>query len=137
MKDLTTGIYTLFNTTNSFNTAIGGRLFKGRAPVGTVLPYAIFFVVSDVYDPTFSEDFEDVLIQFSLFSDASSSTEIEDMYIALKALYDNTSFPVTGNTVINMQRQHAGFTSVEADMVSGSEAYWQYDVDYEIKMIKD
>ena len=136
MKNLTTGIYTLFNTANDFNTAIGGRLFKGRAPVGTVLPYAIFFVVSDAYDPTFNEDIEDVLIQFSLFSETSSSAEIEDMYIALKSLYDNTSFPVTGNIVINMQRLQATISCIEADAVSGSEAYWQYDVDYSCVMQK-
>ena len=130
MKNLTTGIMTLFNTSNTFNTAIGGRLFKGRVPEGTPLPYAMFFVVSDVQADTFKDTIADVAIQFSLFSGSSSSAEIEDMYTALKALFDDAIFTVTGNTIVSMIRQQAGFLSVPADTVEGTEEIWQYDIDY-------
>ena len=79
MKALTTTIYGRMAGT-ALETSIGGRLYKNRAPQGVTAPYIVFFVVSDVYTPTFTEDIEQVIIQFSIFSEASGTTEIEDIY---------------------------------------------------------
>ena len=136
MKNLTTKIYSMISGT-TLDTAIGGRLYKLRAPQGTALPYVIFFVVSDVYTPTFTEDMEQVIIQFSIFSEASGTTEIEDIYDKLKLVYDNQTFAPTGNKVVIMTRQNATLTSGEADMEAGTGEYFQYDIDYEVLMSKD
>lgn len=135
MKALTTAIYGLLAGT-TLNTAIGGRLYKIRAPQGVTAPYIVFFVINDVYNPTFTEDIEEVLIQFSIFSEASGTTEIEDIYDKLKLVYDNQTFAPTGNTVWIMQRQNATLTSGEADVEAGTGEYFQYDVDYEVVMSK-
>jgi hypothetical protein len=136
MKNLTTSIYTMMAGT-TLDTAIGGRLYKLRAPQGTALPYVIFFVVSDVYQPTFTEDMEQVIIQFSIFSESSSTAEIEDIYDKLKLVYDNKAFTPTGNKVVVMTRQNAILTSGEADLEAGTGEYYQYDIDYEVIMSKD
>ncbi len=136
MKDLTTGIMTLFNTDNNFKTIIDGRLFKARVPVGTPLPYAVFFVVSDTQDDTFKDTISEVLIQFSLFSGSSSTAEVEDMYAELKALYDDAQFTVTGNKIITMTRQYAGFLNSPFDTIEGTEEVFQYDVDYQCYLQK-
>ena len=135
MKNLTTKIYSMISGT-TLATAIGSRMYKNRAPQGVVAPYIVFFVVSDVYTPTFSEDIEQVIIQFSIFSEASGTTEIEDIYDKLKLVYDNQTFAPTGNTVWIMTRQNATLTSGEADVAAGTGEYFQYDVDYEVIMSK-
>lgn len=137
MKNLTKGIFTLF-TGSTFSTSIGGRLYKNRAPQNPTWPYAVYFVVSDVPQDTFTDKLEEVLIQFSVFSTASGTTEIEDIMTNLKALYDNCLLSVSGNTFIHMNRTGGGgLTDVPADTVSGTGAYFQYDVDYEIIMQKN
>ena len=90
MKALTTAIFAKCAVGTSLDTALGGRIYKHRAPDRTAYPYAVFLLVSDVPEMTYTEAFENVLIQFSLFSDASSSGEVEDLYTALKALYGAT-----------------------------------------------
>lgn len=131
MKALSTALFTKF-TGSAFSTSIGGRLYKGRAPQNPTWPYAVYFIISDVPRDTFTEKLEEVLIQFSVFSQASGSTEIEDIVTNLKALYDNCSLTITGNTHIVMDRQSASLVSGEADVTTGTGEYWQYDVDYEI-----
>jgi hypothetical protein len=101
---------TLFNATsgglhNDFYNDIGGRLFKSRVPMGTPLPYATFKVVTDTQDDTFKDTIDEVLIQFTLISGQSSTSELEDMYTHLKSFIDDKQFTVTGNTVIMMVRE--------------------------------
>ena len=135
MKNLTTKLYSMISGT-TLDTAIGGRLYKARAPQSAPLPYIVFFVISDVYRPTFTEDDEIVIVQFSIFSEASGTTEIEDIFDKLKLVYDNQTFAPTGNTVWIMTRQNATMTSGEADVAAGTGEYFQYDIDYEVIMSK-
>ncbi|MCK4824253.1 hypothetical protein KA005_51350, partial [bacterium] len=62
MKNLTTAIWGQLSGSD-FSSAIGGRLFKGQAPDGTEYPYAVYLVISDVPERTFSELYENVIIQ--------------------------------------------------------------------------
>lgn len=135
MKNLSTALFTKI-TGSAFSTSIGGRLYKGRAPQGVVWPYAAYFVVSDVPQDTFTDKLEEVLIQFSVFSAASGSTEIEDIVANLKSLFDNCSLAITGNTHITMNRQGSSLTSTPADTEAGTGEYWQADVEYEVTMQK-
>ena len=135
MKNLTTGIMTLFNATtgglhNDFYNDVGGRLFKSRVPMGTLLPYATFKVVTDTQDDTFKDTIDEVLIQFTLISGSSSTSELEDMYTHLKAFIDDKQFTVTGNTVVMMVREQGIFSDLPADSELGTDAVFMYDVDY-------
>jgi len=136
VKDLATAIFSKA-TGSAFLTAIGGRLYKKRAPQDLTWPYAVFFVVDDTPLRTFKDTLEEVLVQFSLFSQTSSSTEIEDLFSLLKACYDNSELTIAGNTFIMMNRQNATpADSVPADTEEGTGEFWQTDVDYLVTMQK-
>ena len=133
MKNLSTAIFSKF-TGSAFATSIGGRLYKGRAPQNPTWPYAVYFIVSDVPQDTFTEGIEEVRVQFSIFSKASSSTEIEDAFASLWALFDDCVLSITSATHLSMTRGDATLTSGELDVADGSGEYWQYDVDYDVLM---
>jgi len=136
VKNLSTSLFTKF-TGSAFSTSIGGRLYKARAPQNPTWPYAVYYLISDVPRDTFTEKLEEVIIQFSVFSQASGSTEIEDIVTNLKSLFDNCSLTITGNTHIMMNRQGSSLTSVPADTELGTGEYWQADLDYETIMQKN
>jgi hypothetical protein len=136
LKNLSTAIYGKISG-SAFATSIGGRLYKGRAPQNPTFPYVVYYLISDNPRNTFAERIEDVLIQFSIFSTASGSTEIEDIFANLKSLYDNCDLSIVGNTHLMMERQGASLTSGEMDVTAGTGEYWQYDVDYSIMMKKN
>lgn len=132
MLNLTTAIYSKFSGSD-LSTAIGGRLFKGQAPDGADYPFCVFFVVTDTPDRTFTEDFQDVVVQFSLFSITSGTTEVENLYNYLNALYDDkTPFGVTGSTLIWMRRSQANFLVEDHTTPTGTQRVWAYHVDYEV-----
>ena len=119
---------------SSFLSDVQSRLFKGRAPEGAQYPYAVYSIVSDVPEKTYTEAFENVLIQFSLFSSASGSTEIEDMFTHLKALYDECTLNILGGVddFIWMKRENATLMIEDHTTPSGTVQVWHYAVDYEI-----
>lgn len=115
---------------------IGGRLFKGEAPEGTEFPYVIFFVVSDIPEYPGGKTIEQFLIQFSLFSSASSSTEIEDMLTHLRTLYDDVVLMITGNTEIYFIRENMTSMRDEVTTATGAVGVWHYVQEYEGRMVK-
>lgn len=133
MKNLTTAIVTKASG-SAFLSAIGSRLYKGRAEQGAAYPYAVFFMVSNTPELTFSEDYENTIIQFSLFSTTSGTTEIEDIYTHLKALYDECALTITGATLVWMKRDHAVFLAEDHAITTsaGTTRVWVYHVDYSI-----
>jgi hypothetical protein len=135
MKEFTKGLYDYF-TFNEYRGGfwqdVGGRLFDTEAPQKAQFPYAVYFIVSDVSNDTFSERIDNVSIQFSLFSNASGTGEIKDMETHLADLFKNKAFTVEDETIIEMWRLQAnGPYRVPADTEEGTGAYWQMDVDYE------
>lgn len=111
---------------------IGNRLYKGRAPERAEYPYIVYLIVSNAPWKTFSENFEETIIQFSLFSSTSGSTEIEDMYEDLITLYDECAMTVTGSTLVWMKRQNATLMIEDHTTSAGTEQVWHYAVDYEV-----
>jgi len=65
MNNLLSAIMTKLSGSALYND-VGGRIFLDEAPEGTEFPYVVFFIVSDVPEKTFTEDFENIIIQFSL-----------------------------------------------------------------------
>ena len=131
MLNLKKAIYS--KLTGSLLTAdIGGRFYDTQAPEGAEYPYVVYMIVSDVPDKTFTEDFEDVVIQFSLFSSASGSTEVEKMFTDLKTLYDECSMTITGSTLLRMKRTIATLMVEDHTTPSGTVEVWHYAVDYEV-----
>lgn len=117
---------------------IGGRLFDTQAPEGSQYPYVVYLIVSDVPEKTFTEDFENVLIQFSLFSATpNDSTEAETMFGHLKTLFDECAMtiPPTGaetDTLVWMKRSNATLMIEDHTTPAGTIQVWHYAVDYEV-----
>ena len=132
MKALTTALFGKA-TGSSFLTAVGSRFYKHRAPENAVFPYAVYGLVSDTSDPTFAEQLEDVLIQFDLYSSASSSGEVEDLYTYLKSLYDDCTFAITGETLLSCVRENAVLFVEDYTTTAGTVEVWHYAVDYRIR----
>ncbi len=140
MKELFTAIY---NKTSGSLLAddVGGRIYLDQAQQGAELPYVVFFVVADTPEKTFTEDFENILIQFSLFSSSQGATEITTMYAHLKALFDECSLtiPPTGTvTDILVWMKRVNLTTMVDDVTiqDASINLKHWAVDYEI-MTKD
>ena len=136
MKNLSTAIYNKISG-SAFSTSIGGRLYKTRAPQNPTFPYVIYDIISDVPRDTFTERLEDVIIQFTIFSTSSGTTEIEDIFTNLKTLYDYCSLSITGNTHLTMERHGASLLSGELDEEAGKGLYYQYNIDYYVLMKKN
>lgn len=113
---------------------IAGRLFDTQAPDGSEYPYVVYMIVSNYPEKTFTEDFEVVLIQFSLFSATpGDSTEVEGMYTDLKTLFDECAMTVTGSSWFYwMKRQSATLMMEEHTTPAGTIQVFHYAVDYEI-----
>lgn len=131
MKALTTAIYNK-KSGSSLDSLLGGRFFKGRSPGGAQYPYLVFMMVSNTPEDTFTEKIENALIQFSIFSSASGTTEIEDIYSALCTLYDDCSLSITGEQLLSMRRISSALIPEDHSTPSGTQAVWHYAVDYDV-----
>jgi hypothetical protein len=131
MKNLSKAIYAKL-AGSALNTSIGGRLYKARAIADATYPYVVYTIVYVSPEKTFTEDYEDALVQFSIFSTASGTTEIEDIYTDLKALYDECSLSITGATLVWMRRTVTNFWVNDETAPTGIPQIWCYYVDYEV-----
>ncbi len=131
MKELSTAIFGKLSG-SALSAHIANRLFKGRAPEGAEYPYIVYMIVSNAPDKVFNASYEDTIIQFSLFSSASGSAEIEDMYEDLIALYDECSMTITSQTLILMARENATLQVEDHTTPAGTVQVWHYAVDYRV-----
>ena len=106
MNALFKAIINRFATTTSsgFYNDISGRLRLNIAKQGEIFPYCVFFSVSDIDDLDFTDEREDFLIQFNIFSQNNSAVEAGDLLEALKTMFDNCSLTVTGWRHLQFQR---------------------------------
>lgn len=126
MNALLTAIYNRGTDSSDFNTAVGGRLYAFKAPQEATFPYCVFHEISETYDFTMalSNEFEDILIQFNIFSDKNSPSEVGTICGYLKARFDWCALTVSGYTCLKMEREWAH------RMYLSEEAIWQYAVQY-------
>jgi len=70
MNSLFTAIYNHFSATtgSGFYNDVSGRMYLNYAPQGATFPYCVYFSVSDDNDLDFSDEHEDFLTQFNIFS---------------------------------------------------------------------
>lgn len=83
---------------------VGNRIYFEEAPENTPYPYVVYFIVASNPEDTFTEDMEDIQVQFSLFSDSEGATEIATMYGHLTDLMDDAALTVTGYSFIQATR---------------------------------
>ena len=128
MKDLFEGIYTHFSTTSasSFYSGVGGRMYLEQAPEGTQFPYAVYGVVNEGHDWNFTNDYEEVVLDFNLFAD--DELEVATLYEKLKEAYDDSAFTVSNHSLLKFRRDNA-WLNVHTDLVPNMNI-WQYTVQY-------
>lgn len=126
MKELFVGIWSRFNATNTFKTAIGGRMYPHEAPQTPTFPYAVYSLISDNPEFDFSDDHVAVQVQFSVYSEQSSPSQSFDLFDLLKTLFDDAKPTVTGWTVLRFQR---GQAQLDRDIEMKT---WGYIVEYDI-----
>lgn len=134
MNNLATAI-TSKATGSNFLNAIGGRLRNGEAEVGEPYPYSVFLLpVSD--DPqsesTWGGDYEDILMQFSIFSILHAPSEAWTIHGYLKALYDDCTLTITDQTLIKMERVNTILIPEDHAVKAGTQRVWHIATDYSI-----
>jgi len=129
MKTLFQAIYARYLATGLRASALTD-LYHNTAPPGVVFPYGVFTLISNVADWTFTEDFEDCLVQFSLFSSVmSDSTQVCDLFELLKTAFDKFDLVVADYTIISLTREMANLFK--------EEDVWHYAVTYRIYLQKN
>ena len=132
MQVLLNGLYSKFTGTTgagTLYTLLGGRLHPNEAPQGSAYPYGVYYLISDVPEYTFSETIESAIIQFNLFDDNSSATDINTAFTALTTLYDWATITITGYTSVYMQR--------ELSYLTKEEDIWNYMIQYRLVFQKN
>lgn len=99
------GIFDLENASNPFKTAIGGRFYLGEAPQDTAYPYCIYEQISGVPDRTFTDKYEDILLQFTLVDSSDSIATIADAETKMYALFDDAILTISGYSSITLDRE--------------------------------
>lgn len=134
MKEIAQGIYGKFTETtgglhNALYLGLDGRLYHTQADQTTVFPFAVFTFISQGTEYTFTDEFENLVVQFSLFSLQKSSLEIEILRAKLTALYDWSSLTVSGYTHLYMRR-------INSRLMKDDRPAWHYSIDYRIFVLK-
>lgn len=80
---------------SDFYTSINGRMYFTEAPQQVTFPYCVWFIISDVYDFQFVEEFRTIRVQFTLVSNAEGPSEIEGIYTKLISWANWASFDVS------------------------------------------
>jgi hypothetical protein len=75
---------------------------------------------------------DDIVIQFSIYSEKSSSTEVHDAMTDLKAMFDDCRLTVSGGTVVSFFRLNDGLELEEIPTSSGVHKVWHYHTDYRV-----
>ena len=127
MQVLFTGLWNKYNSNAALKAVVSG-MYLTEAPQGTAYPYIVYHKINGVADYTYTEDMENVIIQFNIFDDHNSSTTINDIYTKLTALFDWCSLTVVGWDSIYMKR--------ELDNLTKDNGIWNYFVQYRLEIQK-
>lgn len=130
METLKNAIYTKYLGNADLVAALTNGLHFNTAPPNTDMPYATYFIVSDIPGRTFTEKMENCIIQFNLFSDTSDDAEVEDIYRKLIACFDDcaSAMPVFGYYSIYVDRT---FSRLLFDERNNS---WQHVTTYQVEL---
>ncbi|MCP4704010.1 MAG: hypothetical protein GY865_05315 [candidate division Zixibacteria bacterium] len=106
MNSLFAGIWNHFSATtgSGFYNDVSGRMYLGHAPQESTFPYCVYFSVSDFDELDFTDEREDFLIQFNVFSENNSATQAGTLLESLKTMFDNCSLTVTNWRHLKFQR---------------------------------
>lgn len=132
MNNLYTAIMTK-TSGSSLSSYVGGRIYEeGSVPQGVEYPYVVFGVVTDSPDDTWTNRYEDITIQFSLFSTSAGASELTTMYGHLKTLFDNCTFTLTGGVLKWFERTNLMTMVDDLTTPDGTYRVRHWAVDYNV-----
>ena len=139
MKALDEGIYNKCTTGTAFGGSIKRRIYPETRPQNTVYPCAEWMITSitDFVPQSFTTNYyKEAEVQFDLYSDKSSSTEINKMYTDLLSLYDRGTLSATSNGYKVLQMINT-FSNKERYLEeTGTRSIWRYIARFDVLMRK-
>lgn len=136
MKELAIAICTRFGSDPMSSTFT--KIYNTAAPNSAVFPYLVFTIISNTRDMTFTEDFEECMVQFDIYSDKKSPVQVSDLFKLLKGDrnlqtgFDFAEFNVTDYTLLRFRREEA---SLQRWDIEGKKV-WNYTVTYSVLLEK-
>lgn len=133
MNDLLAAIEGMFSGSVLWDT-VGGRIYRDIAPT-LDCPYVIWSVISSTPQRTFTEYYQNTVIQFTLCgSKAGGAAIMGQMYEDLKALFDECELTMTDSTLVWMREVNLVTMAQELDtpLPDGSDGMYMWCVDYEV-----
>lgn len=122
MTNLFEAIYTAYMGSSLASSL--SALHNTLAPEDAAFPYGTFSIISVTSDWTFTEEMENCLVQFNLFSNTVDATEICNLFELLKTAFDFVDLTIADYESISMIRENAILTKIEN--------IWQYNVTYRV-----
>lgn len=117
---------------NDFYSSIVGRLYEFEAPAGTPYPYAVYQIISAPKEKTFTEEYTRILLQLSIYSTNSSSSEVKLAYHYANVLFDECEITITGSTLVWLKEVNVIFDKGDHTTPSGTQSVNVCFVDFEI-----
>lgn len=140
MKSLLKAIINKFEENTSLVAAVSGLWFN-QAPQDVVYPYIVFSFVSGKQDFDSSSIFENILLQFSIFSDTTSCEEVCDINELLKGYPDDPSTLGSSNGFDFCELVVDDYVHLvmkrESFILRQIEQVWQYNVTYRVILYSD
>lgn len=126
MTDLFYAIFTEYQGSTLASVLTG--MHNTQAPETVVYPYSVFSLISDVPDWTFTENTEEILIQFNLFSKVTNAVQVCDLFEKLKDTYDFCDLAIANYETVSVVRENS--------ILTREEKVWQYNVTYRVLLGK-
>lgn len=135
MKNFYISLYTYFSQTtdavhNDFFNDVGGRMYQFEAPDDAEYPYCVYKHISDYQIDTFTSDIDNIIIQFSVYSEKSSKQEILNTMTHLKDLFTDCGLTVSNGYVIYFYWVNDSIIIEEVNTPSGIQEISHFTCDF-------
>lgn len=139
MKQLFKAVYNHFTSTSTgarkaIYTDVGGRFYLLEAPENPTFPYITYQIIAASHEWNFNTDYEDITMQFNIFSDAVLPTSIMNMYGDLDTCFNNARLNTSGYSHLFMVRK--GYFPQRYSLDIPAKPVWHYAVEYDLYLKK-
>jgi len=126
-EELKEAIFTKLTAAGDFNTNIGGRVYYGIADQPIVYPCCVYSFYADNHSFDSGNKWEEIFIQFSMFSNDSSSAGVTTLESNLIDLLDGAILSFPSFVQIQLKRLSKRY-------LIDSNKVWNSIVEYRIEM---
>ena len=127
MKELLKAIKAKVNGNATLSAAIGSDIYFEQSPPDTTMPYVTYHFIDQRPWHTFStaSEFEDVIVQFSIFDDRPGVDKIETIYSDLDLVFNR-------GVLVYDSKTHIGCIREGGTGPTRLDDCWQRTVDYRV-----